>query len=192
MMMTYTVERLRDNTRPSLVAHFLALPLKDRSLRFGMALAPTVIAAYVDGIDFERDLVFGVRDDRLAPVGVAHLAIEGDLAELALSVLPANRRRGIGSALFRRAVSEARARCIPGVCMHCLSGNTPVMRIAHRFGMGLITSDGDAAAYLNLQSPPPAPIALKTEAKPPRSKQLDLLSQWLDISSLRDRQRTQH
>ena len=170
MTMAYTVERLRDNTRPSLVTHFLALPLKDRSLRFGMALAPTVIAAYVDGIDFERDLVFGVRGDRLAPVGVGHLAIEGDLAELALSVLPANRRRGIGSELFKRAVSEARARCIPSVCMHCLSGNTPVMRIAQRFGMDLITSEGDAAAHLKLQSLPPAPIGLASPPAPgPRS-----------------------
>jgi GNAT superfamily N-acetyltransferase len=173
-MMTYTVERLSDDMRASLVAHFLALPLKDRSLRFGMALAPTVIAAYVDGIDFERDLVFGVRDDRLAPVGVGHLAIEGDLAELALSVLPANRRRGIGSELFRQAVSGARRR-IPSVCMHCLVGNTPVMRIALRFGMDLITCDGDAAACLNLQSLPPAPIAVEAEATPPRSMQLDLV-----------------
>lgn len=177
MMMTYTVERLSDDMRAPLVAHFLALPLKDRSLRFGMALAPTVIAAYVDGIDFERDLVFGVRDDRLAPVGVGHLAIEGDLAELALSVLPANRRRGIGSELFKRAVSEARARCIPSVCMHCLSGNTPVMRIAQRFDMDLITSEGDAAGYLKLQSLPPAPFAVEIEATPPRSMQLDLVLQ---------------
>jgi GNAT superfamily N-acetyltransferase len=175
MMMTYTVERLSDDMRASLVAHFLALPLKDRSLRFGMALAPTVIAAYVDGIDFERDLVFGVRDNRCAPVGVGHLAIEGDLAELALSVLPANRRCGIGSALFKRAVSEARARCLPSVCMHCVSGNTPVMRIAQRFGMDLITCEGDAAAYLKLQSPRPAPIAVETEEMPPKSIQLDLV-----------------
>jgi GNAT superfamily N-acetyltransferase len=175
MMMTFTVERLRDDMRASLVGHFLALPLKDRSLRFGMALAPTVIAAYVDRIDFERDLVFGVRDDRLAPVGVGHLAIEGDLAELALSVLPGNRRRGIGSEMFKRAVSEARGRRIPSLCMHCLSGNTPVMRIAQRFGMDLITSDGDAAAYLRLQSLPAAPIDVETEATPLRSMQLNLV-----------------
>jgi len=191
-MMTYTVERLSDDTRASLVAHFLALPLKDRSLRFGMALAPTVIASYVDGIDFERDLVLGVRDDRLAPVGVGHLAIDGNLAELALSVLPANRRRGIGSELFRQAVSGARARRIPSVCMHCLSANTPVMRIAHRFGMDLIASDGDAAAYLKLQSLPPAPIGEQTEVEPARSMQSDLVAQWPDISLLRGRQRTQH
>ena len=58
--------------------------------------------------------------------------------------------------------------------MHCLSGNTPVMRIAHRFGMDLITSDGDAAAYLKLQSQPPAPIAALPRFSLPHS--LDRLS----------------
>ena len=190
--MPCVVERLNDDMRASLVAHFLALPLKDRSLRFGSAVSPTFVAAYVDGIDFERDLVFGVRDDRLAPVGVGHLAIEDDLAELALSVLPANRRRGIGSELFKRAVSEARARSIPSVCMHCLSANTPVMRIAQRFGMDLITSEGDAAAYMKLQSLPAVPIGVGTESKAPGSSQLNALFQWPGTSSLRDRQRTQH
>jgi len=119
-------------------------------------------------------------------------ALNVHLAELALSVLPANRRRGIGSELFRQAVSGARARRIPSVCMHCLSANTPVMRIAHRFGMDLIASDGDAAAYLKLQSLPPAPIGEQTEVEPARSMQSDLVSQWPDISLLRGRQRTQH
>jgi GNAT superfamily N-acetyltransferase len=107
----------------------------------------------------ERDLVFGVRDDRPEPVGVGHLAVEDDAAELALSVLPASRRRGIGSALFRRAVAEARARRISSIRMRCLSANTPVMRIAQRFGMDLMTSEGDAAAHLTLRSLPGAPVA---------------------------------
>ena len=76
--------------------------------------------------------------------------------------------------------------------MHCLSANTPIMRIAQRFGMGLITSDGDAAAYLKLQSLPPAAIAVPTETKPLASKQSDPVSQRPDISSLRNRRRTQH
>jgi hypothetical protein len=66
------------------------------------------------------------------------------------------------------------------------------MRIAHRFGMGLISSDGDAAAYLKLQSLPPAAVAAQTEAKPPRSMRSDRASHWPDISWLRDRQRTEH
>ena len=176
-MMNFAVQRLNGGVRASVVAHFLALPLQDRSLRFGMALAPTVIAAYVDGIDFDRDLVFGVRDERLALVGVGHLAIEDDLGELGLSVLPANRRRGIGSELFKRAVSEARARRIPSVCMRCLAANTPIMRIANKFGMGLIVSQGDAEAHLKVQALRDAPIAVETDAPARRPVQLDRVLQ---------------
>ena len=115
--MSFAIQRLNEGIRATLVAHFLALPVKDRCLRFGTALAPAVIAAYVDGIDFVRGAVFGVHDDRLALVGVAHMAIEDDLAEVALSVLPMHRGRGLGSALFKRAVAHARKRCIPRLFM---------------------------------------------------------------------------
>jgi len=80
--MTFAIHRLGDGARPTVTAHFLALPMKDRRLRFGTSLAPRVIAAYVDGIDFDRDAVFGVHDDQLVLVGVAHVAFEDGQAEL--------------------------------------------------------------------------------------------------------------
>lgn len=154
-MMTVAVQRLNESIRSTLVTHFLALPMKDRSLRFGAALAPGIIAAYVDGIDFDRDTVFGVHDDRLALVGVAHVAIEDGLAELGLSVLPAHRGRGIGGALFKRTVVHARNRYVPRLLMHCLSGNEPIMRMAQKFRMNIVAGIGDADAYINL---PPASL----------------------------------
>ena len=63
--MSVAIHRLGDGARATVTAHFLALPMKDRRLRFGTSLAPRVIAAYVDRIDFDRDAVFGVHDDRL-------------------------------------------------------------------------------------------------------------------------------
>jgi GNAT superfamily N-acetyltransferase len=160
-MMTVAIQRLDEGLRATLMAHFLALPLKDRCLRFGASLAPRVIAAYVDRIDFDRDAVFGVHDDRLALVGVAHVAFVDDLAEVGLSVLPAHRGRGVGGALFKRAAAHARNRCIPRLFMHFLSGNAPVMRIAQRFGMDIITRAGDADAHLKL--PPASPASITGE-----------------------------
>jgi GNAT superfamily N-acetyltransferase len=151
--MTIAVQRLSENLRPTLVAHFLALPLKDRCLRFGAGLAPAVITAYVDGIDFDHDAVFGIHDDRLELVGVAHVACEEDSAEVGLSVLPAQRRRGLGGALFHRAVAHARSRCIPRLFMHFLSGNAPIMHIAQRFGMDIVARAG-IGAHANLELPP--------------------------------------
>ncbi|HSS06866.1 MAG TPA: GNAT family N-acetyltransferase [Rhodanobacteraceae bacterium] len=152
--MTFAIERLHEGLRPLLVAHFLALPMKDRCLRFGRPLALPAIAAYIEGIDFGRDEFFGVRDPDRVLVGAVHVALEGDLAELGLSVLPAHRRRGIGSALFERAAAHARNRSIPRLLMHFLADNGPIMRMARRFGMRIVTSAGDADAHLELRPPP--------------------------------------
>jgi GNAT superfamily N-acetyltransferase len=153
-----TIQRLGEGMRAALVAHFLALPMRDRYLRFATPFAATAVASYVDRINFARDAVFGVHDDQLALVGAAHVAFEDDLAEVALSVLPAHRGQGVASALFRRAVAHARNRRIPKLFMHFLSGNTPITRIARRFGMEIVAGANDADAYLDLQ-----PIPVETE-----------------------------
>ena len=159
--MTITVQRLNDSARATLVAHLLALPAEDRRLRFGSSLSPEAVTAYVDGIDFGRDAVLAVHDDRLALVGVAHVALGDDLAELGLSVLPAHRGSGIGSALFERAAAHARNRSMPRLFMHCLSENGPIMRIAQRFGMDIVTGVGDADAHLALA--PASPVSITSE-----------------------------
>ena len=58
------MQRLRDTDRLRLVAHFLALPAKDRRMRFGTPLGTTGIAAYARAIDFGRDAVFAIEDGR--------------------------------------------------------------------------------------------------------------------------------
>jgi len=137
------------------------LPPEDRRLRFGSSLSSEGITAYVDGIDFHRDAVFAVHDDRLALVGVAHVAFGDGLAELGLSVLPAHRGHGVGGALFERAATHARNRFIPRLYMHCLEENAPIMRIARRFGMDIVTDAGDADAHLGL--PPASPASITGE-----------------------------
>lgn len=157
--MNVAVQHLGAGARCALHAHFLALPSEDRRLRFGSSLSAEAMAAYVDGIDFDRDELFGVHDDRLALVGVAHLGFGDDVAELGLSVVPAHRGRGTGSALFERAAEHARNRRAAKLFMYCLRENAAIMRIAKRFGMDIVTDAGDAGAHLELASPSPASIA---------------------------------
>jgi GNAT superfamily N-acetyltransferase len=154
-MMTIAIQRLNENVRATLTAHFLALPMRDRCLRFGTSLAADAIAAYVDRINFVRDAVFGIHDDRRVLIGAAHVAFDGDLAELGLSVLPAHRGCGLGGALFERAMAHARNRRIPRLIMHFLWGNAPIMRIARRFRMNIVADGCDAHAHLDL---PPIPL----------------------------------
>jgi GNAT superfamily N-acetyltransferase len=155
-IMNWEVQRVHEDAKAALVAHFLALPVKDRYLRFGAPFAPTALASYVDRIDFGRDAVFGIHDDRRALKGVAHLAFEGELAELALSVLPLHRRQGFGSAMTRRSVAHARNRGAPGLVLYFVPGNVPITRIARKFGMAVRTTSGAAEAHLALQPPLPS------------------------------------
>ena len=159
--MTVAVQRLNERARAALIVHFLALPPEDRRMRFGSSPSSEGIAAYVGKIDFARDAVFVVHDDRLALVGVAHVAFGDDLAELGLSVLPAHRGRGVGGALFERASAHARNRFVRRLFMHCLKDNAPIMRLARRFGMGIVTDVGDADAHLEL--PPASPASITGE-----------------------------
>jgi len=159
--MTIPVQRLQSNARPALAAHFIALPADDRRLRFGSSLAGESIVAYVDHIDFARDAVFAVHDDRLALIGVAHVAFGDDVAELGLSVLPGHRGHGIGAALFARAAEHARNRFVPRLYMHCLVENATIMHMARKFGMDIVTSVGDADAHLAL--PPASPVSITGE-----------------------------
>ena len=148
--MTVAVQRLGDSDRAALLAHFLALPAEDRRLRFGAQLSDASIADYVEGIDFESSALFGVHDDRLQLVGVAHVAFGNEMAELGLSVLPANRGDGVGGSMFERAVGHARNRLAPKLFMHCLAENVAIMRMARKFGMDIVTESGDADAHLLL------------------------------------------
>ena len=147
---TADVSRLNEGIRGNMTTHFLALSPDDRRLRFGTSLSIEAIAAYVDRIDFDRDAVFGVLDDALAIVGVAHVAFSDDCAEFGISVLPDHRGRGAGAALFARGVAHARNRSVPTVFMHCLAENTAIMRIARKSGMHIIAEAGDADAHLAL------------------------------------------
>jgi len=158
---TVAVQRLNHSARDALLAHFLALPTEDRRLRFGSSLSSDGVAAYVDKIDLDRDGVFAVHDDQLALAGVAHVAFGDDHAELGLSVLPAHRGHGVGSALFERASAHAQNRRVRRLFMHCLKENAPIMRIARRFGMDIVTDIGVADAQLAL--PPASPASITGE-----------------------------
>ena len=156
---TSEVQRLTEGARPALLAHFLALPADDRRLRFGASLSAERIATYVAEIDLGRDAVFGVFDDALSIVGVAHVAFAEGVAELGISVLPEHRGRGAGRALFARAAEHARNRSVPTLFMHCLAENAAIMHIARSSGMDVVAEAGDADAHLSLS---PASLASVT------------------------------
>ncbi|MGE5641054.1 MAG: N-acetyltransferase family protein [Clostridia bacterium] len=157
MNATIMIRELGRLDAAALCRHFLALEKEDRRLRFGVPLPDGGIRAYVERINFERDTAFGVFDDDLELVGVAHLARDGlRHAELGVSVLPADRRRGLGAALLARAHLRARNWGVRALFMHCLTENSTMMGLARRQGMRIVAERGEADAWLEL---PPADAA---------------------------------
>lgn len=170
------VKELSKRAHWRLRKHFLALDEHDRLLRFGTVLPDELIVKYVEGIDFERDTVFGVYDRLLKLVGVGHLAFaprealpvlsaatsKERVAEFGVSVSAAARGIGVGTKLFERAAIRCRNADIDTLYMHCLSSNQVMMHIAKKAGMEIQRDYGEADAYLRL--PPANPGTVLQEA----------------------------
>ena len=147
------IRELWPSERPALYEHFLSLAAGDRRLRFGAPLSDATVREYVARIEVAQDAVFGVLDDELRLLGVAHVARSPSFAELGVSVLEGFRARGIGAALLARAHLRARNWGVPALFMHCLTENAAMMRLARRQGMAIVTEAGEADAWLKV---PPA------------------------------------
>lgn len=162
--------------RPRILRHLLALSEGDRYLRFGYAATDEQITRYVDGMDFERDEVFGVFNRRLDLVALAHLAYPPDeasappagnpgpaspaAAEFGGSVAAHLRGRGFGARLFEHAMLHARNRGLDTLFIHALSENTAMLRIARKAGATVQRAGSESDAYLKL---PPETLASHME-----------------------------
>lgn len=146
------VQRLNPRHRDDIARHLLELPEEDRRLRFGRAIRDDAVRAYVHGIDFERDRVFGVHDEALNLVGVAHLALDPlhKTAELGVSVDPSARVNGYGFALLQRSVLHAANIGFRVLFMYCLAENRIMMHLAQKAGLTVVVEQGEADARLKL------------------------------------------
>lgn len=143
----------RDGKR--IAAHLLELAPHDRYLRFGYAANDEQIGRYVDGLDFERDEIFGIYNRSLRLIAMAHLAFSTNpelqsCAEFGVSVLARARGRGYGSQLFERAVMHARNEGVEMMFIHALSENTAMLSIAHKAGATVERDGSESEAFLVL------------------------------------------
>jgi RimJ/RimL family protein N-acetyltransferase len=168
---------LDDSHRAGVLRHFLTLGADDRHLRFGSPTSDAVIERYVANLNFNRDVLFGVFNDALDLIGIAHLAYlppakDGPRsAEFGVSVLHDSRHRGLGTALLTRAAVHARYTHIDTLFVHCLAKNKAMMRLAQKLGMRVEFAYGDADAYLIL--PPANAQSILHEASQEQMADLD-------------------
>ena len=141
--------------RPRIAAHLLGLSPHDRYLRFGYAANDEQIQRYVDGLDFERDELFGIYSRKLELLALAHLAFSvapgfSSCAEFGVSVVAHARGRGYGARLFERAVMHARNEGVRVMFIHALSENTAMLNIARRGGATIERDGSESEAYLTV------------------------------------------
>jgi RimJ/RimL family protein N-acetyltransferase len=171
------VRELDHSHRAAVLDHFLALEAEDRHLRFGSPTSDAVIERYVANLDFSRDALFGVFNNALDLVGIAHLAYVPPAkgsprsAEFGVSVLQNSRHRGLGAALLARAAVHARNTHIDTLFVHCLANNKAMMHLAQKLGMRVEFAYGDADAYLIL--PPANAQSILHEASQEQMADLD-------------------
>lgn len=195
---TVLVKELSERDRRRMVKHFLALEPRDRLLRFGTMLPDEQVVAYVNRIDFARDMVFGVYNRLFTLVAVGHLAFapkepdrnavteKEQVAEFGVSVGRSARGMGVGTKLFERAAIHCRNSDVDTLYMHCLSSNATMMHIAKKAGMEIHRDYGEADAYLKL--PPANPTSVLQEALDEQFATLDytfkankrFASKWLN------------
>lgn len=154
------IRSLGANHRSRINSHLLALDKNDRYLRFGYVATDAQIDAYVQGLDLDRDEVFGIYNRKLELIAMAHLAFPAtqhplSCTEFGVSVLKSARGRGYGARLFERAAIHTRNEGYSQIMIHALSENAPMLRIVRSAG-AVITREGpDSEAYLRL---PPATL----------------------------------
>jgi GNAT superfamily N-acetyltransferase len=154
------IRSLGPSHRARIATHLLALDDHDRYLRFGYPANNEQIQRYVDGLDFDRDDMFGIYNRKLELIAMAHLAFSHEpqhlgCAEFGVSVLAKRRGRGYGARLFERAVIHARNEGVELLFIHALSENTAMLKIARNAGAVLERAGSEVEAHLRL---PPATL----------------------------------
>ena len=149
------IRSLGPRHRDRIAKHLLALDEADRYLRFGYAASDEQINRYAEGLNFERDDIYGIFNRKLELIAMAHVAVADDPAqskhaEFGVSVLKTARSRGYGSRLFDRAVMHARNEGRDTLFIHALSENTNMLKIARNAGATVERSGSESDAYLKL------------------------------------------
>lgn len=154
------IRSLGENHRARIARHLKALDAHDRYYRFGFAANDEQIDRYVNGLNFERDEIFGIYNRKLVLIAVAHLAYAPDTganpsAEFGVSVLSQARGRHYGSRLFERAMMHARNVGVSRLYVHVLSENTAMLKIARHAGATFVCDGAETEGHLTL---PPATL----------------------------------
>ena len=149
------LRRLGDKDLPLVEEHLLGLDMPSRNSRFHCGFGDAAVAAYVRDLDPSRDVLFGAIDPgtgRIVGLAEARPANGPKTVDLATSVLPSHRKRGLAHALVTRAAGVASDQGATAADLRFAPGNLAANRIAARLGASF-RAPGIAVVRLPLCEP---------------------------------------
>ena len=114
--------------------HLLRLDAAGRRDRFMGGVADEFLVRYATECFASKSLVLGFfEEDKLRAAGELHAPDDDLTSDIAFSVEPEFRNRGIGTAMLRRLILSARSRKIQHLRMNCHGQNQVMQALARKF-----------------------------------------------------------
>jgi ribosomal protein S18 acetylase RimI-like enzyme len=144
------IRRLGHDDRTALKEHFIGLPREDRRTRFGGNTSDEAIRRHCDDLNLDETVCFAAVDATgeivEAAFGFTYQAGVGhpfQLAEIALSVAPAHRRRGLGANLVARVCDTVATRGAEAAVFEFDPSNAAIRGLIRHLG-GRVTPFADS------------------------------------------------
>lgn len=136
------------------------LSLESRFSRFGQGVSGLSGQEldYLTDVDQRRHVAWGAAiEEEAAGVGRYIVQDDGTTAEMAMTVLDAMQRRGVGRALFEALVAVARADGIRELSFETRPDNEAVMAMVSDYEIAPLVSDGLVERRIRLSAIPETP-----------------------------------
>jgi len=147
---------------PLLRDHLLRLDPESRHDRFNGFLDDSFIERYAEKCANDGTIIVAYMESGIVR-GAAELHPPDDasecLPEIAFSVESCVRRRGVGSVLFRRVISEARWKGYRRLRVTTGAQNQAMRALASKFGADLVFRHGESTGTIDLTRQPQADLA---------------------------------
>ena len=164
-----TIRTLTAREMPLLREHLLRLDPGSRRDRFNGAADEGFIESYAARCLADGTVVIAYVEDGKV-LGAAELhqpeASDDGMPEIAFSVERTVRRKGVGSILFKRLITEAEGRGYDNLRITTGYSNEAMRALAHKFGANLTFRQGESTGSIDLKQKNHTEIAKPAGATP--------------------------
>lgn len=136
------------------------LSLESRFSRFGQGVGSLTEQEldYLTDVDQRHHVAWGAAiEEEAAGVGRYIVQADGSSAEMAITVLDAMQRKGVGSVLFQALVAVARADGLHELCFEAQADNEAVLALVREFEIAPLVSQGMIERCIRLSVVPTGP-----------------------------------